>query len=135
MTESGTTAVRVEICPPVGNTALNGLFSAALSTHRRADFRPRFKRSLLWVAAYRGDRLVGFTNVIGDGGVRAFLLDTTVHPEARRQGIGVQLVRCAGEEARLRGARRLHVDHVPELTGFYARCGFTPTAAGILQLE
>ncbi|CAM5467163.1 Vitamin B12 import ATP-binding protein BtuD [Streptomyces tanashiensis] len=29
------------------------------------------------------------SNVVGDGGVHAFLLDTTVHPEERRRGLGV----------------------------------------------
>ena len=41
-------------------------------------------RSLTYVAAYDtvggGEQLVGFVNVAWDGGIHAFLLDTTVHP-------------------------------------------------------
>ena len=43
-------------------------------------WRPVLERSLTWVTAHEGDRLVGFVNVAWDGGVHAFLLDTTVHP-------------------------------------------------------
>lgn len=82
----------------------------------------------------RGD-LVGFVNVVGDGGVHAFVLDTTVHPSVRRQGVGVRLVTRAADEARRAGARWLHVDYEEQLGGFYARCGFRPTAAGVRRLE
>ncbi|WP_372498322.1 GNAT family N-acetyltransferase [Streptomyces marispadix] len=79
-------------------------------------------------------RLVGFVNVLGDGGVHAFVLDTTVHPSARRRGLGVRLVRRAADEASRAGARWLHVDYEEHLSGFYARCGFRPTAAGLRRL-
>ncbi|WP_405021603.1 GNAT family N-acetyltransferase [Kitasatospora sp. NBC_00070] len=42
-------------------------------------------------------RLVGFVNVVGDGGSRGFVLDMTVHPDERQRGIGMRLVRAAGE--------------------------------------
>jgi GNAT superfamily N-acetyltransferase len=97
---------------------------------------PRFDldRSLCWVSAHSGERLVGFVNVVGDGGVHAFVLDTTVHPDLRRHGIGLELVRCAAEEARDLGAEWLHVDYAPEHAHFYRRCGFRPTSAGLLHL-
>jgi GNAT superfamily N-acetyltransferase len=81
------------------------------------------------------ERLVGFVNVAWDGGVHAFLLDTTVHPEYRRHGIGVALVRCAVDEARDLGAEWLHVDFIPEHARFYRRCGFAPTLAGLIELQ
>lgn len=37
-----------------------------------------FDRSLTWVAAWRGEQLVGFVNMATDGGAHAFVLDTTV---------------------------------------------------------
>ncbi|MFF0411118.1 GNAT family N-acetyltransferase [Kitasatospora sp. NPDC004745] len=102
--------------------------------HRPVPFAPVLSRSLAWVAARRGGRLVGFVNVAGDGGLQAFVLDTTVHPDERRRGLGVRLVRAAADEARARGAQWLHVDYEPHLESFYARCGFRPTTAGLLQL-
>ncbi|MEF2277096.1 GNAT family N-acetyltransferase [Deinococcus sp. YIM 134068] len=91
-------------------------------------------RSLTWVTAHDGNELVGFVNVAWDGGVHAFLLDTTVHPQAQRRGVGTELVRLAAEAARVGGAGWLHVDFEPHLAEFYAGCGFQPTGAGLLQL-
>ena len=98
-------------------------------------WRPVLERSATWVTALDGDTLVGFVNVAWDGGVHAFLLDTTVHPDWRRRGIGVQLVQRAAQAAREHGGLAwLHVDYEPHLTDFYAACGFTPTPAGLLKL-
>ena len=91
-------------------------------------------RSLTWVTAHEGERLVGFVNVAWDGGAHAFLLDTTVHPDVGRRGVGTRLVREAAEAARAGGAHWLHVDFEPHLRGFYAACGFRPTEAGLLRL-
>jgi GNAT superfamily N-acetyltransferase len=104
-----------------------------------ADLRPDYttavlKRSLVHLAAYDGDRLVGFVNLAWDGGVHAFLLDTTVHADFQRRGIATDLVRRAADIARERGAEWLHVDFEPHLEGFYRGCGFRPTGAGLIAL-
>ncbi|MFI8965607.1 GNAT family N-acetyltransferase [Streptomyces sp. NPDC053493] len=114
---------------------LNELFRASWPGHRDTDFGPVFARRLLHVTAWRGGRLVGYVNVVGDGGAHAFLLDTTVRPEERRKRLGVALVRAAAEAARARGAQWLHVDFEPHLAGFYEECGFRPTAAGLMALD
>ena len=113
---------------------LNELFAAAWDNHRERAFGPVLERSLTWVSAWRGERLVGFVNVATDGGVHAFLLDTTVHPDEQRQGLGRRLVRTAAEEAARAGADWLHVDFEPHLAGFYRDCGCTPTEAGLWRL-
>jgi ribosomal protein S18 acetylase RimI-like enzyme len=78
---------------------------------------------------------VGFVNVAWDGDVHFFLLDTTVHPQRQRKGIGQRLVEEAIEACRGHG-EWLHVDADEELmTGFYERrCGFDRTAGGLLDL-
>ena len=91
-------------------------------------------RSLVHVGAYEGETLIGYVNVAWDGGVHAFLLDTTVDPEFQRRGIAKELVRQVAEAARERGAQWLHVDYEPKLDGFYKTCGFRPTAAGLIRL-
>jgi GNAT superfamily N-acetyltransferase len=93
------------------------------------------EHSLTWITAHDGDRLVGFVNVAWDGKAHAFLLDTTVHPTVRRRGIGAALVRLAAEEARRSGVEWLHVDYEERLRGFYERCGFKPTSAGLQRLR
>ncbi|OWO93358.1 GNAT family N-acetyltransferase [Rhizobium esperanzae] len=113
---------------------LNALFSADWGSPHRRDFAEILSRSLAHIGAYNDGKLVGFVNVAWDGGIHAFLLDTSVHPDMRRQGIATRMVRQATSIARERGAEWLHVDFEPQLTGFYRACGFIPTAAGLIKL-
>ncbi|MFE2031684.1 GNAT family N-acetyltransferase [Streptomyces scopuliridis] len=128
------TTVTLAIRPALPDDELNALFAASWPGHRTRSFAPVLARSLLWVAARKAGRLVGYVNVAGDGGLHAFVLDTTVHPDERGRGLGRKLVRTAAGEARSRGARWLHVDYEAELTPFYTSCGFRPTAAGLMPL-
>jgi GNAT superfamily N-acetyltransferase len=100
---------------------------------RKIDFHPVLDRSFMWIAAYAGSTLIGFVNVAWDGGVHFFLLDTTVHPDWQRRGVGTRLVREA--IAACQGAGEwMHVDFDDELTEFYRRCGFSESLAGVLAL-
>lgn len=123
------------ISPPIDNHALNELFSTAWSEHQAKNFQPILSHSLLYVCAYTNERLVGFVNVAWDGGVHAFILDTTVHTDYQHRGIGVQLVQTALSAARERGIEWVHVDYEPHLREFYAKCGFQPTEAGLINLK
>ncbi|MFE2145074.1 GNAT family N-acetyltransferase [Streptomyces sp. NPDC059456] len=113
----------LEVCPALADAELNELFGAAWPGHRTAAFGPVPERSTAWIAARRGGRLVGCVNVAGDGGAHAFIPGATVHPDERRRGLGVRLVRAAAEAARARGAQWLHVDYEPHLEPFYAGAG------------
>jgi GNAT superfamily N-acetyltransferase len=120
---------------PLTDTQLNALFAAAWPHHTDTAFEAIHERSLSWISAWREDRLVGYVNVATDGGVHAFLLNTTVHPTERRRGLGRRLVHAAARQAADAGATWLHVDYEPHLDGFYRSCGFTPTAAGLIRLR
>ena len=94
------------------------------------------RHSVGWVTARDDGELVGFVNVVGDGGVHAFLLDTLVAPSARRRGIGTRLVDLAVAQARAAGCEWLHVDFEDGHRAFYVdACGFRPTAAGLIALS
>lgn len=94
------------------------------------------RHALTWVGAFDNDRLIGFVQVCWDGGAHAFVLDTAVHPDHGRRGIGRELVLRAADEARGAGCEWLHVDYEPHLEDFYVRaCGFSPTAAALLRLR
>jgi len=123
------------VSTPVRNDELNALFAASWEGHTWTDFEPVLNRSLAFVCAYRAGCLVGFVNLAWDGGNHAFLLDTTVHRDLRRRGIGRELVYRATQVARRRGAEWLHVDYGPRLRGFYERCGFRCTEAELLRLR
>ena len=129
------TDVRYRTSPAVTDSQLNALFSSAWpQPYVARTFAPVLARSLGYFCAYAGANLIGFVNVAWDGGSHTFLLDTTVHPDWQRRGIGSELVRRATELARSSGAQWLHVDYEPHLAEFYRRCGFTRTDAGLVRL-
>jgi GNAT superfamily N-acetyltransferase len=127
-------SILYRVSPPVSDEELNALFAAAWEGHETRGFAPVLERSLAYVCAHVGERLAGFVNLAWDGGRHAFVLDTTVHPDFRRRGIGVALVERAADVARDRGVEWLHVDYEPRLEEFYRRCGFRRTAAGVRRL-
>jgi GNAT superfamily N-acetyltransferase len=120
--------------PPVSPQELDELFAVAWSEHTPRDWDLVLKHSLVYLCAYWERRLVGFVNVAWDGGIHGFILDTTVHPELRRRGIGRGLVLRAAADARDRNVEWLHVDFEPHLRSFYDGCGFKATEAGLLHL-
>jgi ribosomal protein S18 acetylase RimI-like enzyme len=124
----------IRVCPALTDAQLNALFAAAWPEHTPRAFGPVLERSLVYCAAFQGERLVGFVNVAWDGGAHAFLLDPTVHPALRHRGLGSALVRAATDAAAERGAEWLHVDYEPHLQGFYRALGFRHTEAGLVRL-
>ncbi|MGI8811164.1 MAG: GNAT family N-acetyltransferase [Pyrinomonadaceae bacterium] len=128
--------------PDVSNELLNELFAASwpnnsdpeVEQSQSRDFEPVLSRSLTFVCAFAGGRLVGFVYLAWDGGRHAFLLDTTVHPEFRNRGIGIELCTRVVRVAKERGLDWVHVDFESHLAEFYAKCGFQSTAAGLVRL-
>jgi GNAT superfamily N-acetyltransferase len=91
--------------------------------------------SLGWVTARDGEVLVGFVNVVWDGGVHAWLQDVVVAAGSRHRGVGRRLVDAARDGTRAAGCEWLRVDFADELAPFYLdACGFRPTRAGLLAL-
>lgn len=77
------------------------------------------RHSLFWVCARESGQLVGFVNVIGDGGARAILLDARVRPDCQGRGLGALIVQTAADEALRQGCHWLHADYEPHLVTFY----------------
>jgi GNAT superfamily N-acetyltransferase len=131
--------VELRIRFPVDDAGLSALHHRAFSpdgAEPDAAIRPwadRLERhSLTWVGAFSAGRLVGFVHVVWDGGTHAFILDTMVHPDFQRLGIGQDLVRAVTDEAFAAGCHWIHVDYEPHLAPFYEHaCGFRPTPAGL----
>jgi ribosomal protein S18 acetylase RimI-like enzyme len=89
-----------------------------------------------WVTARLADGLlVGFVNVVTDGGDHAFLVDTKTRGDYQRRGIATRVVALAAERAKAAGCEWLHVDFDDELAPFYFEaCGFESTQAGLIHL-
>jgi len=129
---------RLEWRGPFQNGELNELHAEAFG-HRVLDddwVAQVEAHSLGWVCARdAAGELVGFVNVVSDGGVHAFVLDTVVRRTAGRQGLGTAIVKLAAEHARAAGCEWLHVDFDDHLRPFYfGACGFEPTNAGLIDL-
>ena len=124
---------------PVDDAALSLLHQRAFSPDRpdtATAIRPWAERldrhSLTWIGAFSEGQLVGFVHAVWDGGTHAFILDTAVHPDFQRLGIGRDLVRAVTDEAFKAGCDWVHVDYEPEFASFYeSACGFRPTPAGL----
>ncbi|WP_374206973.1 GNAT family N-acetyltransferase [Crossiella sp. S99.1] len=127
--------VTILVRPELENDRLNELFHDSWPGHETIDFKPILTRSLVWVAAFLESNLVGFVNVIGDGGIHAIILDAVVHMEHRGKGVGKSLVCTAVEKTRDFGARVLHVDYEPGLEQFYRSCGFRTISGGLMTFS
>ena len=124
----------------VANDELNRLHAEAFGTRVYSADEWNWvdvlnRHSLGWVTARVGDTLVGFVNVLWDGLVHAWLQDTMVASDARRRGVGTEVVKVAVEAARSAGCEWLHVDFGEHLRPFdLEACGFSPTSAGLIAL-
>ncbi|QXE38685.1 GNAT family N-acetyltransferase [Streptomyces sp. GMY02] len=119
------------------NAALNALHADGFGHPvAQTDWRQRLERhSLGWVCARDGGSLVGFVNVVWDGGVHAFILDTVVAQHHQGQGVGGALIAAAAREARAAKCEWLHVDFEEHLRAFYFNaCGFKESTAGLIAL-
>ena len=121
----------------LSNDAVNRLHAQAFN-HRllQDDWSGQVNRhSLGWVCAKVDAELVGFVNVAWDGGVHAFIVDTMVAVEYRRQGIAARMLAICAQEARNARCEWLHVDFEERLRPLYFdRVGFVPTDAGLIRL-
>ena len=96
-------------------------------TDNPASLRAGFENSLLTLAAYEGDTLLGLIRTVGDGQTIVYIQDILVLPEQQRQGIGTALVRAVLE--RFREVRQiiLTTDNTPKTIAFYESLDFVQT--------
>ena len=83
-----------------------------------------FINSLLTLAAYEDDELIGILRAVGDGATIVFIQDLLVLPEKQRTGVGSALVRALLE--RYPGVRQIELmtDNTPGTVAFYRSLGF-----------
>jgi ribosomal protein S18 acetylase RimI-like enzyme len=80
---------------------------------------------------YRGDEQIGFTRVVSDGEVFAYLADVYVLPEFRGRGLGAELVREAVDGGPQRDLRWLL--GTADANELYAKFGFGPVSSIMME--
>lgn len=88
--------------------------------------RKGFEKSLLTLAAYEGDALLGLIRLVGDGETVIFIQDLLVYPEHQRRGVGTALVKAVLNRFSHVRQIELATDDTEKTKAFYRSCGFLP---------
>lgn len=84
-----------------------------------------FKHSLLVLAAYEQNELLGILRAVGDGHTIVFIQDILVYPERQRQGVGSALLKALLERYPAVHQIELVTDNTPGTVAFYKAMGFS----------
>lgn len=84
-----------------------------------------YKNSLLILAAYDKDTLLGIIRAVGDGFTIVFIQDILVYPKYQRQGIGTALLKAVFDRYPHVRQIELVTDNTPQTVSFYKSFGLT----------
>ena len=84
-----------------------------------------YKNSLLVLAAYENDKLLGIIRVVGDGFTIVFIQDILVFPGEQRKGVGTALLKAVLDRYPDVRQIELTTDNTPETVAFYKSSGFS----------
>lgn len=85
--------------------------------------RKGYENSLLTLAAYEGEQLLGIIRAVGDGHTIVFVQDMLVAPEYQRKGIGTALLRAILDRYSHVRQIELATDNTPKTIAFYKSMG------------
>mgnify|MGYP000790435684 FL=1 len=83
-----------------------------------------YKNSLLVLAAYENEELLGIVRAVGDGATVILVQDLLVYPQKQRQGIGTSLLKAVLERYADVRQIQLVTDNTPKTVAFYQSLGF-----------
>ena len=84
-----------------------------------------YQNSLLVLAAYENDELLGIVRVVGDGFTIIFIQDILVYPKKQRHGVGTALVKAVLNRYSAVRQIELATDNTPQTVSFYKSLGFS----------
>ena len=84
-----------------------------------------YRNSLLVLAAYEDDRLLGIIRVVGDGSTIVFVQDILVFPGEQRKGVGTALLKAVLDRYPEVRQIELTTDNTPKTVAFYKSLGFS----------
>ena len=83
-----------------------------------------FENSMLTLAAYKDDQLLGIIRTVGDGHTIVFVQDILVYPEHQRKGIGTALLQAILDRYYYVRQIELATDNTEKTIVFYKLMGF-----------
>ena len=86
--------------------------------------RKGFENSLLTLAAYDGENLLGIIRTVGDGATIVLVQDILVFPEHQRKGVGSALLQAILDRYSHVRQIQLTTDKTPRTMAFYKSMGF-----------
>lgn len=93
-------------------------------TDHPETLRKGFEKSLLKLAAYEGEQLLGIIRAVGDGHTIVFVQDILVAPEHQRKGIGTALLQAVLDRYSHVRQIELATDNTEKTIAFYKSMGF-----------
>ena len=84
-----------------------------------------FEHSLLILAAYEGERLIGLIRVVGNSYTIVWIQDILVHPDYQRRGIGTALLKSVLTKYSHVRQIELATDNTSKTIAFYKSQGFS----------
>ena len=84
-----------------------------------------YKNSLLVLAAYDNDELLGIIRVVGDGFSIIFVQDILVFPSKQRKGVGTAPLKAVLDRYHDVRQIELTTDNTPKTLAFYKSLGFS----------
>ena len=87
--------------------------------------RQGFENSMLILAAYDAEKLLGIIRAVGDGATIVFVQDILVFPEYQRRGVGTTLLQAVLNRYDNVRQIELATDNTEKTVAFYKSMGFT----------
>lgn len=96
-------------------------------------FRESLPSSYCYFSIKEKGKFIGFSRVISDEGLYAFIVDVMIHPDFQKKGIGIQPITYTVKELEKDNIRLIQLIFSPELEAFYQHCGFSILKAGSIK--
>ena len=93
-------------------------------TDHPEQLRKGFENSMLTLAAYEDEQLLGIIRTVGDGHTIVFVQDILVFPEHQRKGVGSALLQAILDRYSHVRQIELATDNTPKTIAFYKSMGF-----------
>ncbi len=121
--------------PAIDPEELAALRTAVGWDARKESIEKTAGKTYMNAACYDGDRLIGFVDVISDAVEDALIRNLIVHPDYRRRGVALELLRIVVEKIKADRIKTTNVLFEPEHTDLYRKAGFRIIKGGLIDNE